>query len=156
MTLPARAALAAMLAFLLLAISMPAAAMVPQINWSQLDKLERALELTPGQKEQYDIAIGATKRMAFHVVLAGMQMKERLQAELAKERPDFSVLADLRRMIVEEGRPLRREARQEWLKLYAMLSDDQVATLKRFLEERADLGLLHQFMTDLILGRERI
>lgn len=142
------------LAAVLLALSCASAAASTQFPLPQLDKLERALNLTPDQKAQYDVAVGATKRMMLGIALAGMQVKEKLQQEFAKPRPDFGALADLRDSVVEQSRPLRREARDEWLKLYAMLNDDQVATIKDFVEQKGDnLGLLHDFMTGLILGR---
>jgi hypothetical protein len=133
-----------------------AAAAPPPFDLPQLDKLEEALDLTPEQRDQYEVAVGATKRMLFHVALVGMRMKERLREELSKPRPDLNVIWELREAIVEEGRPLRREARAEWLKLYGMLNDDQVATLKRFVEERLDhVGVLHEFMMQLLRNRPR-
>jgi hypothetical protein len=90
------------------------------------------------------------------LALAGMQVKQRLEEEFAKPRPDFAVIEEARRAVIEDGRTLRREAREEWLKLYAMLDDDQVATLKRFIQDQVDqIGLLHDFMLQLILGAEK-
>ncbi len=144
----------AFLAFFLLALASATPAAMPQLNL-QLETLEDALNLTPAQKDQYDAAVGATKRMALQMALIGLQVKEKLAAELAKPHPDFSVLLEARRAIVEDGRALRREARDEWRKLYALLDADQVATLKRFIEEKIDhAGLLHEFMRQLILGRD--
>lgn len=140
-------------AMLLLAFAGGAAAQLPQLNL-QFEKLEQALHLKPAQKDQYDLAVGATKRMMLQMALVAMQAKEKLAEELAKPRPDFSVLAEARRAIVEDGRSLRREARDEWSKLYAMLDDEQVTTLRRFADENFDrLGLLHEFMMQLMTGR---
>lgn len=152
MNMPARILFVA----LLIAYSCLSWATTPQLNLNlQFETLEQALKLTPEQKDQYDLAVGATKRMLLQVALVGMQMKEKLAEELAKPRPDFGVLADLRRSIVEEGRPLRREARDQWRKLYDMLDRDQVEALRRFVDERLDhLGLLHEFMMGLMLGRK--
>jgi len=139
-------------AVIALAFIAPARAQLPQLNL-KFDKLEQALNLSPAQKEQYDLAVGATKRMLFQVALVGLQVKEKLAAELAKPRPDFSALEEARRAIVEDGRTLRREARDEWRKLYAMLDDDQVRALRRFAEDQFEnAGLLHEFMQQLILG----
>lgn len=148
-------ALRTFLAALLLAASSAASAIPLQFDLPQLDKLEAALELTPAQKEQYDLAVGATKRMMLSMALAAMQVKEKLREEFAKPRPDLGALASLRDNIVEDSKPLRREARDEWLKLYAMLDERQIATIKDFLENRLDhLGVLHEFMMGLMLGRK--
>jgi hypothetical protein len=147
------------LALMGLALPCAAPAAVPQLSLPQLDKLEEALELTPEQKDQYETAVASTKRMLFHVALVGMQLKEKLRDELAKPLPDFGVLKELRNAI-EEGRPLRREARDEWMKLYRMLDAEQVRTLRRFIEEQLDhVGVLHEFMMQLVLPpppRERL
>lgn len=138
---------------LLLLVAASASAQLPQLDLPRFDELEQALKLTPAQKEQYDLAVGATKRMFLHMAMTALSMKQRLADELARPRPDLGVLEDLRRGLVEDGKPLRREARDEWAKLYAMLDEAQVATLKRFLEQRLDrLGILHEFMLQLILG----
>ena len=135
--------------FLVAFASTVCAAATPQIDL-RLQKLEEALDLTPAQKEQYEVAVGATKRVLMQLALAGMQAKQRIAEELAKPRPDLDVLEEIRRSIVDDGQALRREARAEWRKLYALLDDDQVGTLKRFIQDRLDhLGLLHDFL----LGR---
>lgn len=128
-----------------------AAAFAPQLDWRQFEKLEQALDLTPEQKDQYDLAVGATKRMVLQIALVGLQMKERLADELRKPRPDLGILKELRQSLVEDGRTLRREARDEWVKLYRMLNEDQLAAMRRFTERHFDhLGLLHEFMMELM------
>ena len=138
----------------------PAASAATSLNdlpqFLQLDGLERALKLTPAQKEQYDMAVGATKRVMLAVTLAAMQAKDRLAAELAKPRPDFRALEGMRDELLGETRTLRREAREEWMKLYAMLDQAQVAELRDFLDRRLDhLGLLHDFLRGLPADRPK-
>src|SRR5213079_1078669 len=149
-----RAILPFLVAFFLAAVPVAASAasqpdfsaFTANLNRS-LEQLEKQLSLTPAQKDQYVSAVSATKRLLLQMTMAGMQAKARLEEEMAKPRPDLGVLWDLRQSIVEDGRSLRREARDEWSKLYAMLDADQVATFKRFIEERIDnLGLLHDFL----------
>ena len=154
-------------AVFLAAASLGASGASPQLDLNaitstlgrQLERLERELLLTPPQKDQYVSAVTATKRALLQAAMAGMQAKARLEEELAKPRPDFGVLFELKQSILEDGRPLRQEAKEEWSKLYAMLDADQVATLKRFIDERVEhLGLLHDFFLQLVLTppRERI
>jgi len=58
--------------------------------------------------------------------------------------------------LLGETRTLRREARDEWMKLYAMLDDAQVAELRAFLQRRLDhLGLLHDFLRGMPDNRPR-
>jgi hypothetical protein len=143
-----RRLLHAVFAFALLAVGFGASAQLP-LDFRQFDKLEEKLQLTPDQKEQYDAAVGATKRMLLHMAITLAQAKERIGSELAKDRPDLNVLYDLR-AVIEDGKPLRREARDEWRKFYAMLSEDQVAVLRRFVEKQLDVGMLHEFMMQLM------
>jgi hypothetical protein len=118
------------------------------------ERLERALRLTPEQKRQFDVAVTATRRIGVVVAMTGLEFKDRIAEELAKPRPDLRILFDAKDEIVARSRELRREAREEWLKLYEMLDAEQVATLKSFAEARVDhLGALHEFMVELILGR---
>ena len=100
------------------------------------DGLERSLRLRPAQKEQYDLAVGATQRALLALALQGMQLKERAADELKKPRPDFEGLARSQEDLVEDLRPLFREAREEWLRLYAMLDADQAGIAKSFVQDR--------------------
>jgi len=138
------------LAVLLLAFSGLAPAASPPgdvVQYLQLDRLERSLKLAPDQKEQYDLAVGATKRLMLGLTIAAMEGKERLAAELAKPSPDFRALERLGDQVMEESRTLRGEARDEWMKLYAMLDQAQIAELRDFLQRRVDhLGLLNDFL----------
>ena len=155
-----RALASVVFSVLLMAVAFVASAAPPQLvlNFNrQLERLEANLQLTPAQKVQYDVTVAATKRAMMQFAMAAMQAKARVEEELAKPRPDLNLLYELRESIVEDGKTLRREARVEWSKLYAMLDNAQVAEVKRFIEERIDrLGLLHDFLLQLILApRER-
>jgi len=104
-------------------------------------KLERALRMNPAQKEQFDIAVGATQRALLAVAMAGMQIQERMRVEMDKPRPDLNLLYDIHEQVIEQNKPLFREAREEWMRLYALLDPDQVRVAKRYIEERLDLLL---------------
>ena len=125
-------------------------------QYLQLDRLERSLELTPEQKEQYELAVGATKRLMLMLTMSALEAKERLAAELAKPRPDFGALEKLHDDVMGQTRTLRREARDEWMKLYSMLDRAQVAELRDFLERRIDhLGLLNDFLRGMPANKPR-
>ena len=100
------------------------------------DELERSLHLRPAQKEQFDSAVAATQRALLAVALQGMQLKQRAAEELAKPRPDFEALARSQEYLIDDVRPLFGEAREEWLRLYAMLDTGQAGIAKSFVQER--------------------
>ena len=103
------------------------------------ERLERALRLKPAQKEQFDVAVGATQRALLAVAMAAMQVKERISQELAKSRPDLNALYDIHEQVIEQNKPIFREARQEWSKLFSMLDDEQVGIAKRFIEDKLNI-----------------
>ena len=105
------------------------------------DKLERALGLTPEQKEQYDVAVAATKRALLALAMSGMQVKERMEREFSKDRPDLNILYDFHDLVIQQNKPVFREAGEEWKKLHRMLDPDQVRIARRFIEDKLDLLL---------------
>jgi hypothetical protein len=134
--IPAWAGMAALLAALLLCTQAAAYSIqVPDFN-----KLERQLRLRPAQKAQFDAAVEASQRALMSVALAGLQVKERLSAEIAKPRPDLNILYRLHEEAIELAGPNFRDARDEWERLFHMLDRSQVDAAKRFLKEQ--LGAL--------------
>ena len=119
------------LALFLTLLSMSAAAQL--IPSPRFDELERRLKIRPDQKEQFDMAVGATKRALLAVGLSLMEMKQKLAEELMKPSPDFSRLFENADKVFEMHRPLFREAGIEWKKLYGELDPEQIQTVKRFL-----------------------
>ena len=100
-----------------------------------LDKLERQLRLNPEQKVQFDLASAATQRALLASALSGMEFKERLGRELMRPRPDLDAIFAAQEALVEQTRPLFREAREEWVRLYAMLDEEQVKIAKAYVEK---------------------
>ena len=103
------------------------------------DRLERALRLKPMQKEQFDVAVGSTRRALLAVAMAGLQVKERISQELSKPRPDLNALYDIHEQVIEQNKPIFRETRNEWQKLYALLDDEQTAIAKRYIEDKLNI-----------------
>lgn len=131
--------------FLLVAalIAAPFAAAAEAIDFGQLEK---KLQLKPGQKAQFDKASSATQRALVSSAMAAMDLKNRLQAELMKPMPDFGALIASQEAAIEMNRPLFREAKDEWVRLYELLDDGQTAIARKFIEEKLrdlpSLGLL--------------
>ena len=118
-------------ALFLLGLSLAATAQT--IPSPRFDELERRLQIRPEQKEQYEMAVGATKRALLAVGLTFMEMKQRLAEELMKPSPDFSVLFGGADRAFDQNRPLFEEAAREWKKLFLLLDDKQVEVVKQFL-----------------------
>jgi len=130
------ASLRNLFALLLLAASFGAAAQ----SLPDFGQLEARLHIRPEQKDQYDLAVGATKRALLAVGIAAMQMKDALVQELAKPSPDFRALARKQNELIDDQRPLFREAGEQWQRLYRILDPQQVETVQEFLRE--NLGRL--------------
>jgi hypothetical protein len=118
----------------------------------RLDQFGRSLNLSPAQQAQFDAAETATQRVVIASVAAGAHLKAQMRVEFAKARPDLEALARLKDANDVALRPLHQGARAEWLKLYAILSDDQVAIVKAHLiETLGHLEALHQYVMHLVL-----
>jgi hypothetical protein len=100
------------------------------------DELEARLKLNPAQKEQFDVARGATQRALLSIGLVVFEIKGRLAAELSKDRPDFESLARDPEAILSQVRPHFREARTEWSRLYAMMDDGQAAIARDYMDKQ--------------------
>ncbi len=99
-----------------------------------LERLEKQLRMNPEQKAQFDVAVGASKRAMLSSAIPGMEFKARMQRELLKAKPDLGVIFEAQEALVDQNRPAFREARDEWLKLYALLDDEQVRIAKAYVE----------------------
>ena len=132
--------------FLVVALMAPAMAGAQLLDFSEL---ERSLRLHPYQKEQFDAAAVATQRAMVAIGLGALQAKSRVAQELLKDKPDPDALMMAQEELVEFSKPHVRKARDEWLRLYAMMDDDQVRTARNFIEGR--LRRLEDIGT--ILGR---
>ncbi|HEY4999230.1 MAG TPA: hypothetical protein VII36_08810, partial [Usitatibacter sp.] len=118
------------LPLLLAFAALGAAAAMPNFG-----ELEQKLRIRPEQKQQYDLAVGATKRALLAVGLIALQLKERLAAELMKPDPDFAALLRSHQEILEQSRPQFKEAGEAWKKLYDQLDPEQVEIAKSFVRE---------------------
>ena len=100
------------------------------------DDIERALDLNPVQRQQFEIALAATQRALLSIALGGMQAKSQIFQELAKDKPDPEAIARAQDEALELSGPAFREAREEWQRFYAMLDADQVADARALVEKK--------------------
>jgi hypothetical protein len=123
----------------LVAFGLPAArAELPGagISFPAITKVEHKLNLSPAQKAQFDVALNAT-RVAFAAIdTHHKELKAFAERELATARPNLELLAVEVDDTLDQGRIERHKAQVEWLKLYAMLSGEQVAIVKVALQEK--------------------
>lgn len=102
------------------------------------DAFERSLRLDPAQKAQFDAATGATQRALVSAGLGALELKGRIAEELGKPHPDLNELARAQNAIVEQNRPLFRDARREWERFFAMLDPSQERRAREFVEAKLD------------------
>jgi hypothetical protein len=100
------------------------------------DRLEQSLRLNPIQQQQFDIAVKATQRALLSIGLGALQMKTALGRELLKDRPDPRALELAQDELVEMSRPHVRAAKDEWLRFYSLLDDEQVGIARALVEEK--------------------
>lgn len=126
--------MARILLFLLMLLPAPAA-------WSfsgfeGLERLEQALRLNAEQKAQFDVAVLATQRAMVSSARSGLEFRDTLRRELLKPRPDLDEIFRAQERVVDRNRPLFRAARDEWVRLYALLDEEQVRIARNFIEDR--------------------
>jgi hypothetical protein len=144
----------AFLVSLLCALALPVQAQSFSLG-PRYDDLEARLRLNPTQKQQFDVAKGATQRAILSIGLVALEIKARLATELAKDRPDFESLARDPDALVAQVRPHFREARDEWARLYALMDDDQVAIARAYMDQQ--FAQLEKIGVDLLgFMRERL
>jgi hypothetical protein len=121
------------------------------------DELARSLRLDAAQKAQFEAATGATQRALVSAGLGALEVKARIAEELAKPHPDLEELARAQNAIIEQNRPLFREARREWERFFAMLDPAQERRAREFVGKKLEaLQRLGDRMRDLLgegLGR---
>ena len=103
---------------------------------ADVERMQRSLKLNPIQQQQFDVAMAATQRAMLAIGMGALQFKSRLGMELLKERPDMSSLATAQDELVEMSKPHVRAAKDEWLRFYAMLDDEQVGAARGYMDEK--------------------
>ena len=126
---------AVFVALVLAAVPFAVAAQPPPVQMPDFRALERQLRLKPSQKVQYDIAVLSLKRTLLASATVFLELKQQLGEELLKSRPDFTRLLSSQRAAFEMMAPLYNETMEEWARLYMLMTDDQVALARRFLED---------------------
>ena len=111
--------------------------------------LQAKLNLNTSQQGMWDAAVAQTMA-ARDTGHANMQkLHDALAAELANTTPNLAGVAAVADDVQTSNQTLRRSVRDQWLKLYATFSSDQIAVVKAALQQRlARMDSFHQKMLE--------
>jgi Spy/CpxP family protein refolding chaperone len=100
------------------------------------DMIRDALRLTPEQQQAWEairVKQQVQRKAGRH---AWSEVRQVLQAELAKPEPDLARVANVRDALMARNRQARKEIEDMRLKLYASFSPEQKAVVRDFLKLR--------------------
>ena len=110
----------------------PAGEMLAQV----LQELKAGLNLNTSQQTMWDAAATQTRAAREQGRTLHDQVKAALDAELAKTEPDFAAVATVTDNVESQGRALRHNVRDQWLRVYATFSVEQKAVVRDALKQR--------------------
>jgi Spy/CpxP family protein refolding chaperone len=92
--------------------------------------LKDQLNLNTSQQVMWDNAVARTRAARGQGRASMEQVHAALNAELAKAEPDFAAVATLADQAQANNQALRKQVRDEWLRLYATFSPAQKAVVR--------------------------
>lgn len=114
-----------------------------------IEGLKDKLALDGAQQSLFDAARAQTVAARDSMLANRNGVRAKVQAELAKAEPDLAAIASTFEGVEEQGRALRRQARDQWLKVYASLRADQKAIVRDELKARFDrMESMHERMKE--------
>ena len=103
-----------------------------------LGKVKSELNLNTSQQQHWDAVMAQTKAAHDAARASHEQLKNAMQAELAKAEPDFAALATLADNVREQNASLHKQTRNAWLALYATFTPEQKATARDAIKSRIE------------------
>jgi len=97
---------------------------------SMIASLKGALELNTSQQVMWDNAMAQSKAARDSGRSTMESVRGALKVELAKAEPDFAAVAAVTDAAHASAQALRRQVREEWLKLYATFTPAQKAVVR--------------------------
>jgi Spy/CpxP family protein refolding chaperone len=94
------------------------------------------LNLNSSQQQMFDAAVADSKGARDSARAIRQNVRNVLQAELAKPEPDFAAVAAAADAAADQARALRKPIRDEWLRLYATFSPEQKALVRDMMLQR--------------------
>ncbi len=101
-----------------------------------IDGVKDKLSLDAAQLAMFDSARAQTVAARDKMVTSRTDVRTKVQAELAKAEPDLAAVSSLLESAEEQGRALRHQTRDQWLKVYASLRADQKLMVRDELKAR--------------------
>lgn len=96
------------------------------------------LNLNTSQQLQFDQAVANARAAREQGRAVGQTVRESMRAELAKPEPDLAGIARTADEAQAKGQALRKQVRDEFLKLYGTFSAEQKAVVRDLLKSRMD------------------
>lgn len=94
------------------------------------------LTLDTSQQLAWDNAVANARAAREANRAARAQVRDAMQAELAKAEPDLAAVAAVADRVADAARVRHRDVRNEWLRVYGMLSAEQKAVVRTALLQR--------------------
>jgi len=114
-----------------------------------IEGLRDKLSLDTAQRAMFDSAHAQTIAARDRMLASRTDVRSKVQAELAKPEPDLAAVSVFLENAEEQGRSLRQQARDQWLKVYANLRADQKAIVRDELKARmARMDSMQERMKD--------
>jgi Spy/CpxP family protein refolding chaperone len=101
-----------------------------------LEELKGKLALNTMQQAQWDAAAAKGKAARESGRLLMEKVRDASRTELAKAEPNLATVASVADDAEQKGRDLRHQVRDQWLKLYAMLTPEQKLIVRDALQQR--------------------
>lgn len=101
-----------------------------------LAQVKTQLALNSSQQQMWDNAVAFTKQARQSGFALMQPVRAAMQAELAKPEPDLAAVAALADDAQAKGQALRKQVRDEWLKVYATFTPQQKAVVRDALAAR--------------------
>ncbi len=101
-----------------------------------IDGLKDKLALDGAQQTMFDTARAQSLAARDRMHASRTDVRTKVQAELAKPEPDLAAVSAMLDGAEEQGRSLRRQSRDQWLKVYASLRPDQKAIVRDEIKSR--------------------
>jgi len=100
--------------------------------------LKAQLNLNTSQQVMWDNAAANTKAARQGARASMEQVHAALNAELAKAEPDFAAAAAVADQIQANNQAMRKQVRDEWLRLYATFTPAQKAVVRDAMKARVE------------------
>lgn len=103
-----------------------------------LEQAKSRLALDTSQQLAWDAAVAQTKAAREAGRALHQKVRDVVRAELAKAEPDLAAIAAATDDAHAQGQALRRQVRDQWLKLYATFNAQQKAVVRELMQQRME------------------